>query len=323
MRRARTSIVLLAAAALAGLSAPAAAYQLAEGLTANGRFFFDATLSDTDANSGFHNKRNYIVLRAQVDPKMAFHFTLDQRSEADRVFVKYSYLQRMVAEHVTVRGGMMPTPYAPFDNGEFWGLRFVEQAFTQYWGALTTADLGMAVAGSVPGETALTYDVALMNGEGFQNTPDGEGFALAAHLGAEVKQLHLGVFLHEEANRGGVSTNDPSREGLYAFWDDPRFRVGGQVVRLDDGGAGPTAFDGGEGFNVQGRVKLPSEKTEAWAFGRYDWIDPADADTEVSLVIVGVAASVGPKLRVAPNVRRLDDGTDTQYMALLNAELNL
>jgi len=302
---------------------PALAYEVAEGLTVNGRFFFDATLAETDALSGFHNKRNYIIVGARVDPKTTFHLTLDQRSEQDRVFVKYAYLERTVAPNVDVRGGMVPTPFTPFDNGEFWGLRFVEQAFTQFWGALTTADLGVGVAGRVPGATELIYDVAVMNGEGFQTTPDGAGLALAAHLGARANQLNVGGFLHEEADRGGNRAVDPSREGLYAFWDDPRFRVGGQVVHMDEGGTGPLAFDGGDGFNLQGRVKLPMGTAETWVFGRYDWLDPSDAVSEASLVILGVVAQVGPKIRVAPNLRRFDDGTDVENLALVNAELVL
>jgi len=315
----------LAAAALAVALAPAGpvcAYQLAEGLTVNGQFFGDLTLAETDALSGFHNKRNYIIVGAQVDPKMMFHFTLDQRSEADRVFVKYAYLDRMVAANVAVRAGMIPTPYAPFDNSDFWGLRFVEQCFTQFWGALTPADLGMGVAGQVPGATALVYDVALTNGEGFQNTPDGEGFALAARLGAKANQLNVGIFLHEEANRGGNKADDPSREGLYAFWDDPRFRVGGQVMRMDEGSTGPVAFDRGAAFNVQGKVKVPVG-TETWAFGRFDWLDPADAVSHASLLIVGAVTNVGAKVRVAPNFRRFDDGPDVENMILVNAELVL
>lgn len=319
-----TAARALAATALAVACAPATpalAYQLAEGLTVNGQFFGDLTLSGTHAHSGFHNKRNYVIVGAAIDPQTAFHFTLDQRSEDDRVFVKYAYLDRTVAANVAVRVGMIPTSYAPFDNSDFWGLRFVEQCFTQFWGALTTADLGVGVGGRVPAATALVYDVALMNGEGFQNAPDGNGFAVEAHVGARANQLNVGAFLHEEADRGGVSADDPAREGLYAFWDDPRFRLGGQVMRMDDGNAG-APFDGGDGFNLQGRLKVPMG-TETWAFARYDWLDPVNADTEESLVILGVVTRVGAKVRVAPNVRRFDDGADTENLVMVNAELVL
>jgi hypothetical protein len=336
MRAARTCRILVAALAVAWApAAPALAYQLAEGLTVNGQFFGDLTLAETNALSGFHNKRNYVIVGAQVDPKSNFHFTLDQRSEADRVFVKYAYLDRTLAQNLTARAGMIPTSYAPFDNGDFWGLRFVEQCFTQFWGALTTADLGVGVAGQVaaatqgvgaagqaPGATQLVYDVAFTNGEGFQNTPDGKGFAVEGRLGAKANQLNVGLFLHEEANRAGVNADDPSREGLYAFWDDPRFRVGGQVMRMDEGSAGPVVFDRGDAFNVQGRVKVPVG-TGTWAFGRYDWLDPSDTAPHASLLIVGAVTQVGPKIRVAPNLRSFDNGVDTENMVLVNAELVL
>lgn len=304
-----------AAVLAACLAAPSAhAYQIADGLQLTGLFFADATYSETDAKSGFHNKRNYVTLKAALRQDADFRLTLDQNTEAGKVFVKYVYLEKRFAGGMAVQAGQVETPMAPFDNGSFWGYRFVEKCFTQYWDVLTTGDLGVALKGRLA-QDRVFYHLALLNGEGYQNSPDGNGFALAGQLGAEVKGAHFGGYFHEERDRSGVNHYDPSREGLYGFWEDPTVRVGGQVMVADDGrafgtGPGSTAgakFDGARGWNVQGRIKLPATQ-EIWAFGRYDQIKEGNTGHKF-LAIAGVSTEVMPGLTVAPDLRLEDLGT--------------
>lgn len=325
--------VALGAAALATAlaTAPAHAYQIADGLELTGLFFGDATYSETDAKSGFHNKRNYVTLKSTLRQDATFRLTLDQNDEAGKVFVKYAYLEKRFTNGMAVYAGQVETPMAPWDNGGFWGYRFVEKCFTQYWGVLTTADLGVALKGRLMKDQVF-YHVALLNGEGYQGTPDGNGFALTGQVGAEVKGVHFGGYFHEERDRADVNHYNPSREGLYGFWEDPTIRVGGQVMVADDGsafgtGAGTTAgakFDGARGWNVQGRVKLPA-KQEVWAFGRYDQIKEGNTGHKF-LAIAGVSTNVLPGLTVAPNLRLEDTGSSaigTETTVAVNAQLAL
>jgi hypothetical protein len=312
---------------------PAHAYQIADGLELNGLFFGDASYSDNDAKSGFHNKRNYVTLKAVLRPDADFRLTLDQSDEAGKVFVKYAYVEKRFTNGMAVQAGQVVTPMAPWDNGSFWGYRFVEQCFTQYWGALTTADLGASLKGKLAKDQVF-YHVALLNGEGFQNTADGNGFAIAGQVGAETKGVHVGGYFHEERDRAGVNHYNPSREGLYGFWEDePYFRVGGQVMIVDDGpaagtGAGAAAgakFDSGRGWNVQGRVKLPAKQRDVWAFGRYDQIKEGNTGHKF-LAIAGFSTEMWPGLTVAPNVRLEDTGsaaTGNDFTAAIHAQLAL
>jgi hypothetical protein len=313
------------------VAAPAHAYVIADGLTLTGLFFGDATYSETDAKSGFHNKRNYVTLTAALRQDATFRLTLDQNTEAGKVFVKYAYLEKRFANGMAVQGGQVAMPMSSYDNADFWGYRFVEKCFTQYWGALTTADVGAALTGKLSKDHVF-YHVTLTNGEGFQNTPDGNGFALAGQLGAEIRGTHFGAYFHEERDRAAVNHYNPSREGLYGFYEDPRVRVGGQILLADDGsaantGAGAAAgakFDSGRGWNVQGKVKLPGQR-EWWAFGRYDQIKEGNTGHKY-LAIVGASTDVMPGLTVAPNVRLEDTGSaavGTETTVSVNAQFAL
>jgi hypothetical protein len=289
--------------------APADAYGIAEGLDLNGRFFGDVSLAENDADSGFHLKRAYVMLKAQLQPGFAARLTLDQRSEDDRVFVKHAYVVKDLSDHTAIQVGLAGTPYVPYDDEHFWGFRFVANSFTQMWGLQTSADLGASLLGSASNGT-VAYQATLMNGEGYQNTPDGNGFAVAGRLNADVEKAHVGAWGHLERDRDGVTNYDPSRAGLFGFYEDAKVRVGGQIALANDGGAGNTGaggavFDSGVGVNVQGRVKLPASR-EAWAFARFDTVELNTGDRH--MVLAGASLDVMPGLAVAPNLRLVDTG---------------
>lgn len=300
---------LLALAAALCTPAPAGAYRIAEGLDLNGKFFADVSVAENDADSGFHLKRAYIMLKAQLQPDLVARVTLDQRSEDDRVFVKHAYVALDLSDHTAVQAGLAGTPYVPYDEKNFWGYRFVAGTFTDMWGLQSSTDLGASVLGTASDGT-LAYQVSLLNGEGYQNTPDGNGFAVAGRVNADVEKAHVGAWVHEERDRNGTNRYDPSRIGLFGFYEDARVRVGGQVVLADDGragdtGAGGAVFDSGQGANVQGRVKLPANR-EVWAFGRFDTVELNNGDRHMALA--GVSLDVRPGLSVAPNLRLVDTG---------------
>lgn len=321
---------LAALAATMLLAGPAHAIKLAEGWDLNGKFFADFSLAENDPDSGFHLKRTYVMLKGALAPDLLFRLTLDQRYEDDRVFVKHAYLDKAFAQELHLQGGLIGTPYVPWDEKNFWGYRFVEKSFTDYWGLQSSADLGVGLIGEV-GRQNLSYHVTVTNGEGYQNTPDGEGFAATGRLAAGVQGVQVGGFIHLESDRNGTPGYDPFRLGGYLYVETSQFRVGGQYVAMDD--AIPAGvYDHDYGINVQGRFKLPMG-TDTWLFARYDRVDVTNPpgffqQGKNDLLIAGVSFDAGHGLTIAPNIKRFDAArpgppptTDTEMVVGVHVQL--
>ena len=326
----KTALTGLCVAGILAAAPVQASYRLADGLTLSAKFFGDLTFSDNDADTGYHIKRSYITLKAKLDDRTKVRISLDQRNEDQSgaqggVFVKYAYLDYMLDGNNTARIGLLNTPYVGFDEARFWGYRFVAPTFTDFWKAQTSADIGASLMGAAR-DGQVEYQLSLLNGEGYGNKTNGDGFALAGRANIDLGKVQAGGFFHEEKGRNGVADYDPSRLGVFAFYEDERFRVGGQYLIADDNlptGSTAAVFDSGSGFNLQGRITLP--KLADYAFARYDRLDRMDNGNEESLLILGVSKKVGDRLIIAPNLRKLDNnGTNgSANMIAVHAQLKL
>ncbi|MFQ5507856.1 MAG: hypothetical protein ACE5FN_00810 [Leptospirillia bacterium] len=311
------------AAAVLAFTSPAHAIQLTPDWDLKGKFFADVTSSERDDDSGFHLKRAYVMLRGKLADGAKFGLTLDQRSEAsaggEGVFVKHAYLSKSY-KGILYTAGLHGTPYVPWDEKHFWGYRFVENTFTDEWGAQTSSDLGVSAQGTGM-QGKLDYHVALLNGEGYGNSTDGNGFAFAGRANIQIDALTVGLFLHDENHRNGVRDFDPNRQVVFAFYETDTFRFGGQLMMLDDGTGAGTVYDDGDGYNLQGHYKLP-KMTNAHVFARYDSIDIGTnaANADRSLWIVGLAKKVGENLTIAPNVKEIDNGTVSNLIVGLHTQ---
>jgi len=150
----KTVVSGVAVAAVLAATPAWASYQIADQVTLGAKFFADVTHSEDDMDSGFHLKRSYITLKAQVDGRTKLRVTLDQRSEDQSsskggVFVKYAYVDYTLDGNSTARIGLLNTPYVGYDEANLWGYRHVAPSFTDYWKAQTSADLGASVSGSL------------------------------------------------------------------------------------------------------------------------------------------------------------------------------
>ncbi|MDH4230224.1 MAG: hypothetical protein OEW11_10865 [Nitrospirota bacterium] len=327
---------LMAATLLAALTAaatPAHAYKVNDTLEVNAKLF--ANVLSVEKNSdkgGFHLDRSYLEVRRNLEGGDLIRVTLDQKAEADstlsvltppaatpgtgtatksadgRVFVKYAYWQHQFAPVATLKAGLNHTPMVDFDESKFWGFRFVAKSFTDEWGLQTSSDLGLSLLGKVA-DGKLEYHLSGLNGEGYQHPVNGNGYAFAARVGANLGGLHTGVLSHREGNRNGVSGYDPERDLVYAFFSNDAFRIGGQYLVNADDGTSATKFHKASGYNVQGAVSLPfGNKTEA--FARYDTIDPMDTGVDKTLTLAGISFQAGEGVTVAPTMRIDDDGVN-------------
>lgn len=314
------------AAALSGVAAsalmvavPAHAYKVNDNLEVNGKVFTDWTsIEDDDEGSGFHFTRAYYETRYHADADNMVRITLDQKEPDTTVFVKYAYWQHQLGGGHKIKVGQTHTPLVDYLQTKMWGHRYVAKTFTDAVKAQTSADLGVAVLGKV-GEN-FEYDVSIMNGEGYTKTTDGNGYALRGRVEGKANGFHVGLFGHTESRRGGTKDYDPTREVLYAFYDNGQVRAGGQYLMADDGSGGST-FNDGTGYNVLVNVKLPTGETKSEAFARYDSVDPMDTGTDETLTVVGVEFEVAKGVKFAPNVQISDDGTTSVTTYGVNGQL--
>jgi hypothetical protein len=105
-------------------------------------------------------------------------------------------------------------------------------------GFQTSSDLGVSLLGKVL-NNMLEYHISFQEGEGYQITPDGRGYALLGRISVEpIKGVILSAFGHNERSRNGTEGFNPQRAlGNVEVYDPTadRFKVNLQAVWGDDG----------------------------------------------------------------------------------------
>ena len=311
------------AAAMVAATVPAFAAKVNDNLQVNGLVFADymnvsgmATSAADDAASGFHFARAYLETRYMPGADDMFRITLDQKAINGSVFVKYAYWQHKYNDNLTIKFGQNHTPLVDYLQTEMWGHRYVAKTFTDQVGAETSADLGLSLLGKAG--DSVDYYVSYMNGEGYTKTPDGAGSAIMGRVEWHGNGAHVGVYAHSESSRNGTDGYDPSRQVVYAWWENDQFQIGGQYLKADDNNA--TSFDNGKGYNILANVKLPSMGNKSKLFVRYDTMDAMDTGTDSTLTIAGLEFEAAPGVMIAPNVQSADDGTDKVTTVAINGQ---
>ncbi len=273
-------------------------------------FTGDATkgVSNATANenkglaSGFHFSRTYLNVRKYFENGDHFRLTLDQMlnnvggsscnqasgtgnggkcTEAapfglsgfggtgrNNTFVKYVYYEHVFMPGVQLRAGMHQTPWIEYEEGR-WTYRYLFPTMVDQQGFQTSSDLGVSLLGKVWGDR-LEYHVSFQEGEGYQNTPDGRGYAVLGRISVEpIKGVILSAFGHNERTRNGTEGFNPQRAlGNVEVYDpgSDRFKVNAQAVWADDG-----ADIGRKGFpvpiNVPGPYNPDTSPTTAATLG--------------------------------------------------------
>jgi hypothetical protein len=234
-------------------------------------------INDAQANAnkgeanGFHFARTYLTLIKRFDEGHHFRLTLDQMNNniggnscpnaagpsggncheaspfglsgysgtgRNEVFVKYAYYNHVVLPGaLEVRVGQHQTPWVEYEEHR-WTYRYQAPIFVDQQNFQTSSDLGVSLMGKVL-DKKVDYHVSFMNGEGYQNTPDGRSYAWLGRLSLEpVKGVILSYFGHTETLRNGVEGFNPHRELANLEVYDPekdRFKLNGQWVYADDG----------------------------------------------------------------------------------------
>jgi hypothetical protein len=124
----------------------------------------------------------------------------------------------------------------------------------------------------------LDYQVGVFEGEGYNKTGDGQGFAWAGRVGFNMEGLTVALYDLMETKRGGKADENPTRFIGFVTYGTPMFRVAGEYLTADDnksgnnqtattpvvlGSAAGTAnlvngsFNKGTGFSLWGFTRIP------------------------------------------------------------------
>jgi hypothetical protein len=242
-------------------------------------FTGDATkgVSNSTANnnkglaSGFRFSRTYLNVRKYFENGDHFRLTLDQMvndiggkscnqtantgaggqcTEAapfglsgfggngrNSTFVKYAYYEHVFMPGVQLRFGMHQTPWIEYEENR-WTYRYLFPIMVDQQGFQTSSDLGVSLLGKVL-NNMLEYHISFQEGEGYQNTPDGRGYAVLGRVSVEpIKGVIISAFGHNERERNGVEGFNPQRALSNVEVYDPSkdtFKINAQAVWADDG----------------------------------------------------------------------------------------
>jgi hypothetical protein len=272
-------------AALKGIELGAVVYLNAT-FASGTSFTADTTkgISNSTANnnkglaSGFHFSRTYLTLKKYMDNGDHFRLTLDQMlndvggnscnqtagapagncheaapfglsgfggTGRNNTFIKYVYYERVFVPGLQLRIGMHQTPWVEYEEGR-WTYRYLFPIMVDQQNFQTSSDLGISLMGKV-WNGKLEYHISFAEGEGYQNTPDGRGYAVLGRVSLEpIKGVIISTFGHNERQRNGIEGFNPSRLlGNVELYDPShdRFKINGQMVWADDGhDLGKTGF---------------------------------------------------------------------------------
>jgi hypothetical protein len=233
----------------------------------------DATANENKGlANGFHFSRTYLNVRKYFENGDHFRLTLDQMlnnvggnntncngnvagsagkcNEAapfglsgfagtgrNNTFVKYVYYEHVFMPGVQLRAGMHQTPWIEYEENR-WTYRYLFPTMVDQQGFQTSSDLGVSLLGKVL-NNMLEYHISFQEGEGYQNTPDGRGYAVLGRVSVEpIKGVIVSVFGHNERERNGLEGFNPQRAlGNIEVYDPSKdtFKINAQAVWADDG----------------------------------------------------------------------------------------
>ncbi len=235
---------------------------------------------------GFHFTRTYLNVRKYFDGGHHLRLTIDQMvnnvggnscpngagsgagncheaapfglagfagTGRNSTFVKYAYYNHIIIPGLELRVGQGQTPWIEYEE-QRWTYRYLFPIMTDQINFQTSSDLGVSVLGKVL-DNRVEYHVSFMNGEGYQNTPDGKGFAILGRVSVEpLKGVIFSLFGHNERLRNGIEGFNPQRALANVEIYDPtadRFKLNLQAIWADDGGdIGEKGFAQGQRLNV-------------------------------------------------------------------------
>lgn len=242
--------------------------------------------TNTSNTNGLRLSRAYITVMGKITDELSGRLTLDQ-SYSDpnaakgrgNIYVKNLSATYSPLAAVNLRMGVMDTPWIPWEE-KYWPYRFLAMTPVDYEGLQTSADYGIAVFGTLA-DKLIEYYAMGSNGEGYQSTQDGRGYAGSARVTLNVNPIILSVFGWDESMHNGVPDYNPKRAIAMLMYSDSLLRVAGEYFWADDhitaNDQSQAKFNNGNGYSLWGFLHIPGEESIR-VFARYLFLKPRNND---------------------------------------------
>ena len=245
-----------------------------------------ADTNSSNAN-GMRLSRAYLVIVDRINDEVSGKFTLDEAlsdptasNGRGNVFVKYLYGIFTPVKNMAIRFGLTETPWIPYEEG-LWNYRFVSETAPDYEGFMPSSDWGVAIVGSLF-DKLIEYHVMGSNGEGYQATQNGRGYAGAARIALNVKPFILNIFGMDESMHNGIPDYNPKRAIAMLTFTNSLLTVSGDWIWADDhitpADQGKAKFNHGYGYEFWGFLRIPGEE-KLRVFARYLDMKPNGNDS--------------------------------------------
>ncbi|MCL4558366.1 MAG: hypothetical protein M1491_07025 [Deltaproteobacteria bacterium] len=264
-------------------------------MEASGDHFDASKVGQAQANTNSSNadgarlSRAYLAIVGKINDEVSGKFVLDEAMSdpsvgngRGNVFVKYLYGIFTPVKHLAIRFGLSETPWIPYEEG-IWSYRFVSETAPDYEGFMPSSDWGIAVVGSLF-HKLIEYHVMGSNGEGYQATQNGRGFAGAARIALNIKPIIFNIFGMDESMHNGVPDYDPKRAIVMLTFRNSLLTLSGDWIWADDHitpvDAGKAKFNHGYGYEFFGFLRVPGEE-KLRIFARYLDMKPNGSDSNL------------------------------------------
>jgi len=256
----KSSLVFGAGFAAMALAAAAGAHAQSwtDSTTVSGRIYADISdisskVNGVEANSkgtsgipaangfGTDVKRFYVGIDHKFTDMFSVNVTTDFQTTStnsgnlDTVFIKKAYLAINVSPALNVTVGANDMPWIPYAEG-IYGYRFVEKTVTDRLGYGTSSDWGVHAAGKL--NDIFSYDVAMVNGNGYKDLSRAKSPNFEGRLSAKVDQWNFAVggYTGKRAQDvpGVVTAHTASRFNALAAYVGDRLRLGAEYFSTND-----------------------------------------------------------------------------------------
>ena len=267
--------------------------------------------SDLEDRNGFWFRRIYLTFDKTLSDAFDARVRLEMGSPGDFTsttkldpFVKNAYLRWKLSTRHQAHIGLSPTPTLNVVD-EFWGYRWVEKSLLDLQKMATSADLGLALRGSLDSEEQLRYHFMVSNGSGTRGESD-QGKKVLLSLGLYPSDSVILEFYSDYESRP-LNTDRRTFHGFLAYragWGRLGFQYGRQTRR----GTPDLHLDA---LSLFGVARLSPAASLFWRYDRMFDPNPEGAgisyipfhpDAKSNFFLTGIDLKVHERFSLLPNV---------------------